>query len=181
MWDSVDVWESAHVKKKITLPDETHYFETEALPKGEVGAEVPVLCAVRPDISARCAGKCLSRLPVPTKAKPEWMESALRISKVDPVGSRGFWMKSRRALETKTYRPSAVRRVWIPKPDGRQRPLGIPTIRDRVIQTALLLIIEPIFEADFMDCSYGFRPERSAHDALEGGVQAPQGGTAVCV
>jgi group II intron reverse transcriptase/maturase len=87
------------------------------------------------------------------------------IEAVEERGVDEFLSELGEELRGGTYRPQAVKRMYIPKPDGRKRPLGIPCVRDRIVQQALLIVIEPIFEADFRDASWGYRPGRSAQQA----------------
>src|SRR5205085_9954647 len=82
------------------------------------------------------------------------------------VGVEAFLADIRHQLKARTFRPLPVRERMIPKPGGRLRKLGIPTVADRVVQAALKLVLEPILEADFRPCSYGFRPRRRAQDAI---------------
>jgi RNA-directed DNA polymerase len=100
----------------------------------------------------------------------------VRFDDIEEQGRLAWLEALRKDLHDKTYRPDPVKRVMIPKPGGGERPLGIPTIRDRVAQTAAKLVMEPIFEADFADSAYGYRPRRSAVDAVQAVHEAIQQG-----
>ena len=90
-----------------------------------------------------------------------------RFEDIEAAGLESWLREIAAELKEERYRPQAVRRVMIPKPGGGERPLGIPTIRDRVVQTAAKLVVDPIFEADFQPNAYGYRPRRGALDAVK--------------
>jgi RNA-directed DNA polymerase len=159
------VWQSAAVKK-IRLPEKLTALRQKLYRKAKLEPKFRFY-ALYDRIYRRDVLESAYRIARANKGKAGVDGVSFEDIEASAGGVEGFLDEIQESLKSKTYRPSAVLRSWIPKPDGRKRPLGIPTIRDRVVQTAVMLIIEPIFEADFMDCSYGFRPKRSAHDALK--------------
>lgn len=165
IWGSVDVWRNAYTKK-IRLPEKLASLRQKLYQKAKLEPKFRFY-VLYDRIYRRDALSSAYRIARANRGKPGVDGVTFEAIESRADGVERFLDEIHESLRSRAYRPSPVRRAWISKSDGGRRPLGIPTIRDRVIQTAMLLIIEPIFEADFMDSSYGFRPGRSAHDALE--------------
>jgi RNA-directed DNA polymerase len=100
----------------------------------------------------------------------------MTFKRIEAAGAQGWLAGLREELISKTYRPQPVRRVMLPKPGGGERPLGIPTIRDRVVQTAAKLVLEPIFEADFEDSAYGYRGGWLGRDTVSVSISGTSAG-----
>ena len=148
----------------LTTRSSVQKLQTASHAKSEGITRLSFLCAVRQGVSTGRSGMCLRTLQANGGAAGVDNQT---FEDIEQYGV-GRWLDERaQELKSRTYQPQPVRRVYIPKPDGEQRPLGIPTIRDRVVQMAAVLVLEPIFEADLQPEQYAYRSDRSALDAVK--------------
>jgi len=144
--------------EKVRVLQKTLYLAAKADPKRKFGILYDKVC--REDVLYRAYRQVKAN-----GGAPGIDQRSFSVIETE-IGVDVFLAELRQKLITKRYKPQPVRRVYIPKADGSQRPLGIPVIEDRVAQAAVKIVIEPLFEANFKDFSYGFRPNRNAHQAL---------------
>ena len=144
--------------EKTRVLQRSLYLAAKANPKRKFGILYDKVCRI--DILYQAYAQVRSNRGAPGIDQQDFLDIEAEI------GVGPFLRSIQDRLVAKKYKPQPVKRVYIPKSDGGQRPLGIPVIEDRVVQAAVKIVIEPLFEATFKDTSFGFRPKRSAHDAL---------------
>ena len=143
----------------LATPSKVQKLQTALHAKAKESPELSFLRAVRQGVSRGRAGIRLCCCKANDGAAGV---DGQTFEDIEEYGEERWLDELAEELRSKTYRPQPVRRVWIPKPDGKQRPLGIPTIRDRVVQMAAVLVLEPIFEADLQPEQHAYRRDRSA-------------------
>lgn len=149
---------SKHAELKVQELQRKLYRAAKAQPQRTFGILYDKVCS---DVVVRVAFELVRR------NRGAAGVDGITIESIEASGEERFLQEIREELRQEKYRPMPVRRVFIPKGDGKQRPLGIPRVKDRVVQAAVKLVIEPLFEASFRPNSFGFRPKRSAHDAIQ--------------
>jgi RNA-directed DNA polymerase len=136
-------------------------------PKNRIGGLFPIVC--QEEWMAQAMWKVIHNKGAETAGIDSVVKARYYDAETQSLNSvaRKRVKEISRSLENMDYRPQPVRRTYVPKPNGRLRPIGIPTLDDRIVQEAIRMVLEPIYESDFLDCSYGFRPNRCTMDAVK--------------